>query len=119
METQTRDLDLAAFAAEFRAWLGSHRDELGGLFAAMVDFNERVAAARKLRGVLYEAGWGRWGWPEAVGGLGGSILQRAAVYEELAQAGWHGPTIFEHLEIIGPTLARYAQPDYAARVMPR
>lgn len=119
MESLTATDDLSAFARRFRAWLDLHSEELAALFVAKVDFEERVAAARKLRHLLYESGWGRWGWSEAVGGLGGSILHRAVVYEELARCGWHGPTIFEHLEIVGPTLVRFASLDYAARVMPR
>jgi alkylation response protein AidB-like acyl-CoA dehydrogenase len=111
--------ELSTFTDQFRHWLDANLSEVSSLLAATVNFDERVAAARKLREILFESGWGRWGWPARVGGLGGSILHRAAIYEVLSAAGWHGPTIFEHLEIIGPTLVRYADSAYAAKVMPR
>jgi alkylation response protein AidB-like acyl-CoA dehydrogenase len=41
-----------------------------------------------VQNLLYDAGWMRWGWPEKVGGLGGSPLFRAVLGEELAGAGW-------------------------------
>ena len=33
---------------------------------------------------LYDAGWARYGWPEAVGGLGGPAVLRAVLGEESA-----------------------------------
>ena len=43
---------------------------------------------------------------------------RLVVIEELYKAGWTGPTVFEHTEIIAPTLVQYARPDFAERVVP-
>ncbi len=53
-----------------------------------------------------------------MGGLGGTVLHRSVVIEELYKAGWTGPTVFEHTEIIAPTLVEYARPEFAARVVP-
>jgi alkylation response protein AidB-like acyl-CoA dehydrogenase len=110
--------NLAAFAAEFRHWIVARQPELHDLLSVDDDFDQRVAKARRLRSLLCAQEWGRYGWPTAVGGLGGSILHRAVMYEELVRAGWHGPTVFEHLEIIAPTVVRYADPAFAAAAMP-
>jgi alkylation response protein AidB-like acyl-CoA dehydrogenase len=110
--------DLAVFAAEFREWLCVQQPALRDLLAGEHDFDRRVAQARRLRSLLYAEGWGRYGWAETVGGLGGSILHRAVMYEELVRSGWHGPTVFEHLEIVAPTVVRYADPEFAATAMP-
>lgn len=106
------------FAAAFSSWLGDYRSELAPLLAPLPDFDERVATARRLRALLFDAGWGRYGWSAAVGGLGGTMLHRAVVHEELTRLGWPGPANFEHLDIIAPTLQRFARPDFAAEVLP-
>jgi alkylation response protein AidB-like acyl-CoA dehydrogenase len=106
------------FADRFRAWMADNNAQLAPLLAPCSDYDERVEQARGLRKLLSQHGWGRYGWPESVGGLGGTILHRGLVYEELFRVGWTGPAIFEHLEIIAPTLARFAEPDFAARVLP-
>jgi alkylation response protein AidB-like acyl-CoA dehydrogenase len=71
-----------------------------------------------LRRLLWDAGWARAGWPAAIGGLGGNGLHRAVIHDELYRAGWPGPTVFEHLEIIAPTLLEFASPDFATAVLP-
>ncbi|SEO49491.1 acyl-CoA dehydrogenase family protein [Trujillonella endophytica] len=110
--------DLAGFADRFRDWIAAFSAELAPLLTVHSDYDTRVRDARAMRRLLCEHGWGRAGWPEAVGGLGGSILHRAVVTEELFRAGWTGPTVFEHLEIVAPTLVRFAEPDFAAAVLP-
>jgi alkylation response protein AidB-like acyl-CoA dehydrogenase len=112
------ELDLADFAAGFRDWLTASEAEISPLFTAHGDYDARVRDARALRALLCEHGWGLAGWPEAAGGLGGTILHRAVVTEELFRAGWPGPTVFEHLEIIAPTLVRFAAPEFVSAVVP-
>ena len=109
---------LDEFADRFREWMAVHDAQLAPLLAPRSDYDQRVEQARGLRKLLSQEGWGRYGWPEGVGGLGGTILHRGIVYEELYRVGWTGPAIFEHLEIIAPTLARFAEPGFAARVLP-
>jgi alkylation response protein AidB-like acyl-CoA dehydrogenase len=112
------ELPIAGFAEQFRDWLTEHDDEVRPLLAPGSDFDARVAAARQLRRLLWDTGWARYGWPALVGGAGGNSLHRAVITEELFRAGWTGPTIFEHLEIIAPTLSAHAHPDFAAEVVP-
>jgi alkylation response protein AidB-like acyl-CoA dehydrogenase len=110
---------LELFRDAFCDWLTAHEAELAPLMRAYPDFGERVQMARRMRRVLFDAGWGRYGWPSRFGGLGGSILLRGIVHEELTRCGWTGPANFEHLEIIAPTLVQYADPALTAELLPR
>jgi alkylation response protein AidB-like acyl-CoA dehydrogenase len=78
---------------------------------------EAFAHERSLLRMLGEAGWSRYGWPEAVGGLGGTATLRAVLYDELAAAGYVVPEAFNVLETIGPMLCTYA-PHLARDEMP-
>ena len=111
-------LDVTEFVADFRDWMTAHQAELTPLLTPHSDYDTRVRQSRALRRLLYEHGWGRAGWPAKAGGLGGTILHRAVVHEELFRAGWTGPTVFEHLEIVAPTLVRFAPPEFVAAVLP-
>jgi alkylation response protein AidB-like acyl-CoA dehydrogenase len=112
-------VQLDIFRDAFCEWLAAHEAELAPLMLAYPDFGERVLMARRMRRVLFDAGWGRYGWPSKSGGLGGSIMHRGIVHEELTRRGWAGPANFEHLEIIAPTLVQYAAPALVAQLLPR
>ena len=62
----------------------------------------------------YDAGWMRWGWPERVGGLGGSPLLRAELGEELTTRGMVDPGVYSMTEVLAPTMIDYASPAVAA-----
>ncbi|MFC8097680.1 acyl-CoA dehydrogenase family protein [Streptomyces sp. NPDC057363] len=111
-------LGLPEFAERFRQWMTDHQAELNPLFAPHSDYDLRVDAARRLRKLLFDHEWGRAGWPEGFGGAGGDPLFRAVLHDELHQAGWPGPAVFEHLEIIAPALIEFADPGFAAEVLP-
>jgi alkylation response protein AidB-like acyl-CoA dehydrogenase len=66
---------------------------------------------------LFDAGWNRWGWPELVGGLGGSSLLRNALYDELERAGYPVPEHYVQLEVQGNPVMHFA-PKIAAELMP-
>ena len=46
-----------------------------------------MAQIAKVRRLTFDAGWMRWGWPERVGGLGGSTLLRAYLGEAVTVRG--------------------------------
>ncbi len=99
-----RSADTRALRVAFSDWLGR------GLAVQPEEvetgpFGSRVAALRRLQALLYEAGWSRIGWPREIGGLGGSAIHRAAMYDELAKAGYPSRIVFEHLEILAPAIA--------------
>jgi alkylation response protein AidB-like acyl-CoA dehydrogenase len=71
-----------------------------------------------LLGELFDEGWGRYGWPERVGGLGGTIRHRAAMWEALARHGVPGMALFEHLEVLAPTLVALGPAAFLADAMP-
>jgi alkylation response protein AidB-like acyl-CoA dehydrogenase len=68
---------------------------------------------------LYDAGWMRYGWPTAVGGLGGPALLRAIVGEEVVGRRLVEPGPYSMLEVLAPTMIDYAPPELAAEMVPR
>jgi len=67
---------------------------------------------------LYDAGWSRFGWPEHLGGHGGSIVHRGAMWYLLARHGVPSMAVFEHFEVLAPTLAALGPPDFVAEALP-
>jgi len=112
-------LDLATYATAFEQWLANGPACLEEVSRPIPSFGERVVAMSQLMELLYEAGWSRYGWPEALGGLGGSILHRAALWEALARRGVPGMAVFEHLEVLAPTLVAMGPPPFLAHALPQ
>jgi alkylation response protein AidB-like acyl-CoA dehydrogenase len=67
---------------------------------------------------LYDAGWMRWGWPESAGGLGGPMILRAIVGEEVVGRGLDDPGFYSMLEVLTPTMIDYARPELVAELVP-
>jgi alkylation response protein AidB-like acyl-CoA dehydrogenase len=102
---------------DVRRWLDGHAAELTPYRKEPHgDLADAVAYFRPLQKLLYTSGWTRLGWPEACGGVGGSAVQRAAVMEELAAAGYVIPETLGSVEIIAPMLIRFAPKLAAAHV---
>ncbi|MCW2555863.1 MAG: putative acyl-CoA dehydrogenase [Mycobacterium sp.] len=99
--TWLRDLDWAD------EWRSAHFDSAEGELAYHATVLSR----------LHEAGWNRYGWPEAAGGFGGTEIHRAVYFEELAAAMLPVPEQHWTLEVIGPALYQHA-PDLAAQYLP-
>jgi len=105
-------------AAALRRWVREHADELDGFRVRPTGgLDAAVEHDRALQRLLFDAGWSRWGWPESVGGLGGTATLRAVLYDELAAADVEIPETFVLLETLGPVLVHYA-PEIAARHLP-
>jgi alkylation response protein AidB-like acyl-CoA dehydrogenase len=66
----------------------------------------------------FDAGWMRWGWPERVGGLGGSTLLRGYLGEALTARDLVEPGIYSMTEVLAPTMIDYARPELAAAMVP-
>jgi alkylation response protein AidB-like acyl-CoA dehydrogenase len=118
-EPVDRLLDLRTYAAELDAWLGDRPACLQAVVAPIPAYEDRVGTMAALMGTLHAAGWGRYGWPVEVGGLGGTILHRAAMWESLAHHGVAGMALFEHLEILAPTLVAMGPQPFVAETLPR
>ena len=76
-------MELAEFKAAVDGWLDEHEAELAPAFEGIGTLDEQMAQLRKVMRLGYDAGFMRMGWPERVGGLGGSNLLRAYLGEVL------------------------------------
>lgn len=70
----------------------------------------RLAEQAQLLKLLHAEEWNRYGWPVKVGGLGGSILHRAVLYDELSAAGLSVPGQCMVLETLAAPMIRFAEP---------
>ena len=110
-------MDLVTFRAEFGRWLSDHAGDLDRFRHLPSDLDAQFVLLGELQRMLYDAGWLRWGWPEALGGLGGSSLLRGVLSEELAASGCPPPFSFGMMEVLAPAVARFA-PSIAAWGLP-
>jgi len=112
-------MEIAQFRAELHAWLDAHSDEVAPGFDPPGTLDQRIAQMQRVKGILYEAGWMRWGWPERVGGLGGSPMLRTELGATMAARNLADPGVYSLVEVLAPTLIDYADPDLAADWVPR
>jgi alkylation response protein AidB-like acyl-CoA dehydrogenase len=111
-------VDVTNYAGTFDAWLAGNPDVVHEAGRPIRSYPERVLAMSRLMGRLYDEGWSRYGWPREVGGLGGDILHRAAMWDALARHGVLGMALFEHLEVLAPTLVALGPQPFVARALP-
>jgi alkylation response protein AidB-like acyl-CoA dehydrogenase len=111
--------DLTEAREGFRAWMAERADDLRAFKHPGHDVTEIFSNLRRLQRLLYDAGWIRLGWAEAVGGLGGPPILRSIISEELALAGYPPPFSFATQEVLGPAVATFASEELAGEVMPR
>jgi len=112
-------MDLAEFRAGVDDWLAGHRDELAPAHRGVGTLDEQLAQLAKVKRLAFDAGWMRRGWPERVGGLGGSTLLRAYLGEALTTADLVEPGIYSMTEVLAPTMIDYAPEALAAAMVPR
>lgn len=101
-----------------RGWLAEAAGQLADFHGAKHRTAESALdAGRRFTRVLYDHGWGRWGWPESAGGLGGPPVLRPVLYDELERAGYPASVQYEMLETLAPAVLAFA-PELAARLLP-
>ncbi|MFV0318530.1 MAG: acyl-CoA dehydrogenase family protein, partial [Microthrixaceae bacterium] len=110
--------NLTAYMSALEGWLDDEPPALVATRQPTPVFSERVEAMSILMAGLWDAGWSRHGWPEHLGGLGGDIWHRAAMWEALARHGVPAMAVFEHTEVLAPTLARFGPSDFVADALP-
>jgi len=110
---------LADYRAELRAWLDAHQEELAPRHAPPGTLDDRVAQMQRVKSILFEAGWMQFGWPERVGGRGGSPMLRTELGAAIAARDLVDPGLFSLIEVLAPTLIDFAPPELAADVVPR
>jgi alkylation response protein AidB-like acyl-CoA dehydrogenase len=115
MTVVTELLTPAEFRSQLVGWLDEH-----DLTPPVGDRSLEAHHAQHSRVLhaLYDAGWMRWGWPESAGGLGGPMILRAIVGEEVVGRGLDDPGPYSMLEVLTPTMIDYARPELAAEMVP-
>jgi len=110
---------MSDFRAELHAWLDAHHDDLAPRYEPPGSLDEEIAQMQRVKGILFDAGWMRYGWPERVGGLGGPPMMRTELGAALASRDLADPGHFSLIEVLAPTLVDFAPPALAADVVPR
>lgn len=112
-------MEIAEFRIELHRWLDAHHEELAPTFSPPGTLDEQIAQMQRVKAILFEAEWMRYGWPERVGGLGGSPMLRTELGAALAARDLADPGLFSLIEVLAPTLIDFAPPELAAEVVPR
>jgi len=112
-------VELEEFRAGVDAWLDDAADELAPAFAGAGTLDDQMAQLAKVKRLAFDAGWMRWGWPEAVGGHPGSPLLRGYLGEALSARDLISPGLYSMTEVLVPTMIDYAAPALAAEMVPR
>jgi alkylation response protein AidB-like acyl-CoA dehydrogenase len=108
--------DLHAYRAAVREFLASPAvDTWRGAY--LDDDPEEMRFTASLMRVLYDAGFGRYGLPSAVGGLGGDVRHWAVLFDELARARITPTGQHSLLVTLAYPLAKFA-PALAAAYLP-
>jgi alkylation response protein AidB-like acyl-CoA dehydrogenase len=115
----TGPLEIADFRARLQAWLDAHHEELAPRHSPPGTLDEHIAQMQRVKSVLFDAGWMRFGWPERVGGRGGSPLLRTELGAAIAARDLTDPGLYSLIEVLAPTLIDFAPPELAAEVVPR
>lgn len=112
-------MDLDSFRSSLDDWLDENKSALAPRFAGAGTLDEQVAQLNKVKRLAYDAGWVRYGWPDRVGGLGGSSLLRAYLAEAVTLRDLVEPGLYSMAEFLVPTMIDFAPPDLAAEMVPR
>jgi alkylation response protein AidB-like acyl-CoA dehydrogenase len=112
-------MELDEFRASLDRWLDDNAAALEPEYSGWPTLDESAVQLAKVKRLTYDAGWMRWGWPEEVGGLGGSSLLRGYLGEALTGRALVDPNTYSLTEVLAPTMIDYAPPELAATMVPR
>jgi alkylation response protein AidB-like acyl-CoA dehydrogenase len=105
--------------AEFRSQLVAWLDDNDLTPPADRSLQGHMRQFARVQRALYDADWGRYGWPQHAGGLGGAAILRAIVGEEVVGRRLAEPGPYSMLEVLAPTMIDYAPAELAAEMVPR
>src|SRR6516164_3592139 len=111
-------MELAEFKLAVDRWLDEQARPLAPEYEGIGTLDQQMAQLRKVMRLTYEAGFMRMGWPERVGGLGGSNLLRAYLGEVLTARDLMESGLYSLIEVLAPTMIDYARPGLAAAMVP-
>jgi acyl-CoA dehydrogenase len=99
-------------------WLRANGEEYAAARAANepIAIEDAMRADRSFQQALWDAGFTKHGWPESVGGSGGSAELRATLYEQLSLEGYRLPLPLGTLEVLGPVMVQVA-PELSSRFL--
>jgi alkylation response protein AidB-like acyl-CoA dehydrogenase len=112
-------MELPEFRTTFDTWLDDNATALAPVYAGKGTLDAQMAQIAKVKRLTFDAGFMRWGWPERVGGLGGSTLLRAYLQEAVTGRDLVEPGLFSMQEVLAPTMIDFAAPELAATMVPR
>lgn len=112
-------MKLDEFRPSLDRWLDENMDALAPAHQSLGTLDDQMAHLSEVKRLVFDAGWMRWGWPERVGGLGGSSLLRAYLGEALMTRDVVEPGIYSMTEVLAPTMIDYAAPELAAEMVPK
>jgi alkylation response protein AidB-like acyl-CoA dehydrogenase len=112
-------LELDAFRRSVDHWLDERAEELAPAYPGAGKLDQQMAQIAKVRRLAYDAGWARWGWPEHVGGFGGSSLLRAYLSEAVTARDLVEPGLYSMPELLGPPVVTFARPELSAEMLPK
>ena len=112
-------VELADYRAALNAWLDANQEELAPRYRPPGTLDDHIAQMQRVKSILFEAGWMQFGWPERVGGRGGSPMLRTELGAAIAARDLADPGLFSLIEVLAPTLIDFAAPALAAEVVPR
>jgi len=111
--------EIAEFRRQLWDWLDAHCDELAPTHPGTATLDDQIAQMQRVKSILFQAGWMRFGWPESVGGWGGSPMLRTELGAAIAERDLADPGLYSLIEVLAPTLIEFAPPALAADVVPR
>ncbi len=112
-------MELTEFRQSLDRWLDDNEADLRNPPGGRDTLDAQMAHLANVKRATYDAGFMRWGWPERVGGFGGSTLLRAYLGEALTKRDLVEPGIYSMTEVLAPTMIDYAPTDLAAVMVPR
>jgi alkylation response protein AidB-like acyl-CoA dehydrogenase len=112
-------MELTTFRKALDDWLDENKSELAPEHEGAGTLDDQMAHLAKVKRLGYEAGWMRWGWPERVGGLGGSPILRAYLGEALMIRDVVDPNAYSMTEVLAPTMVDFAPRELASVMVPR
>ncbi len=112
-------MDLEEFKSAVDTWLDENEPALARTYEGVGTLDEQMAHLREVLRLAFDAGFMRMGWPERVGGLGGSNLLRAYLGEALTAREFVEPGIYSMPEVLAPTMINFAPEPLAAEMVPR
>jgi alkylation response protein AidB-like acyl-CoA dehydrogenase len=114
MSGETHPPTLAEYRAAIREWLAA-----ADIPDVPLDLDGRFEVLRRWQKILFDAGWIGISWSKEAGGRGLTPLHQMVFAEELARAGAPQPIGLIGLDVVGPSIDHYGNPDQKKQRLPR